>query len=86
MIIKEHPQLWWNCAHYSTNYTSAPGAIEFSVIENRACTCLGEVVKEADFESLKAGKDTFVALPSGYGILIIYAILPSAFNKIKGFV
>ena len=56
---------------------------------------LEEAVKEAGFESLKAeqqkaleafvsGKDTFVALPTGYGKSIIYAILPSVYKKIKG--
>ena len=58
-----------------------------------ACV-LEEAVKEAGFESLKAeqqkvleafvsGKDTFVALPTGYGKSIIYAILPSVYKKIK---
>ena len=50
---------------------------------------LEEAVREAGFESLKAEqqqvlqafvsrKDTFVALPTGYGKSIIYAILPRA--------
>ena len=56
---------------------------------------LARVLEEAGFESLKAeqqkalgafvsGKDTFVALPTGYGKSIIYAILPSVYKKIKG--
>jgi len=56
---------------------------------------LDEAVKEASFASLKtkqeealkvfiSGKDTFVALPTGYGKSIIFAILPSVFNKLKG--
>ena len=56
---------------------------------------LEEAVREAGFESLKAeqqqalqafvsGKDIFVALPTGYGKSIIYAILPRVYNKIRG--
>ena len=56
---------------------------------------LEESVREAGFaplkvkqqEALKAfisGKDTFVALPTGYGKSIIYAILPSVYDKIRG--
>ena len=35
-------------------------------------------------EAFLSGKDTFVALPTGYGKSIIYAILPSVFDKIRG--
>lgn len=54
-----------------------------------------EAVKEANFALLKAkqqealktflsGKDMFVCLPTGYGKSIIYAILPSVYDKIRG--
>ena len=48
---------------------------------------LGVVLKEKQLESIKQfclGKDVFVSLPTGYGKSIIYAILPSAFNHIRG--
>ena len=59
-----------------------------------ACA-LEEAVKEAGFWPLKAkqrealeafvsGRDTFVALPTGYGKSIIYAILPNVYDKIRG--
>ena len=34
--------------------------------------------------SLINGRDTFVSLPTGYGKSIIYAVLPLAYNMIKG--
>ena len=56
---------------------------------------LDEAVKEAGFTLLKtkqeevlkvfiSGKDTFVALPTGYGKSIIFTILSSVINKLKG--
>ena len=54
-----------------------------------------ESVREASYSPLKvkqqeaseafvSGKDTFVALPTGYGKSIIYALLPSIFDKLRG--
>ena len=31
-----------------------------------------------------SGKDTFVALPTGYGKSFVYALLPRAFDKLQG--
>ena len=44
---------------------------------------LKEKQKEAVMTFVQ-GHDTFVALPTGYGKSIIYAILPLVFDKIKG--
>jgi len=33
---------------------------------------------------LLRGKDTFVALPTGYGKSVIFALLPGAFDLLKG--
>ena len=60
--------------------------------ENGTSTCLRRSGKNCRLwakqqEALVAfvsGKDTFVALPTGYGKSIIYAILPSVFDKIQG--
>ena len=56
---------------------------------------LDEVLKEISFTELKpkqqeaieafvSGKDVFVALPTGYGKSVIFGILPSLFDKLKG--
>ena len=44
---------------------------------------LKEKQKEAVSTFLQ-GRDTFVALPTGYGKSLIYAILPLVFDKLKG--
>ena len=31
-----------------------------------------------------AGSDVFVTLPTGYGISIIFAVLPGVFDRLKG--
>ena len=44
---------------------------------------LKEKQKEA-VKSLMKGNDVFVALPTGYGKSVIFAVLPSAFDRYKG--
>jgi len=44
-------------------------------------------LKEKQTEAIQAfisGKDTFVALPTGYGKSIIFGILPLLFDKLLG--
>ena len=44
-------------------------------------------LKEKQIEAacqVLSGKDTFVALPTGYGKFIVYALLPRAFDKLQG--
>ena len=56
---------------------------------------LDEVLRETGFTQLRpkqreaieafvSGKDVFVSLPTGYGKSVIYGILPSLFDKLKG--
>ena len=56
---------------------------------------LAEVVRTMGLQTLKpkqkeavmaflAGSDVFVTLPTGYGKLIIYAVLPGVFDRLKG--
>ena len=47
----------------------------------------GLALKDKQIEAITAfveGQDTFVSLPTGYGKSIIYAILPSVFDRLKG--
>lgn len=44
-------------------------------------------LKEKQMEALisfASGKDTFVSLPTGYGKSIIYGLIPSLFDNLKG--
>ena len=44
-------------------------------------------LKDKQIEAVRhfiEGKDVFVSLPTGYGKSIIYALLPFAFDKLKG--
>ena len=44
-------------------------------------------LKEKQLEALVSfafGKDTLISLPTGYGKSIIYGLLPSLFDKLKG--
>ena len=46
-----------------------------------------EYLKEKQQEAVMSfldGKDTFVSLPTGYGKSLIYALLPFAFDRIRG--
>ena len=54
----------------------------------RAATLMGyEKLKNEQFNAVSAvlaGKDTFAALPTGFGKSVIYGILPLAFDELKG--
>lgn len=56
---------------------------------------IGESAKQLGYTSLKekqkeaamavlSGRDTFVALPTGYGKSVVYALLPKAFDIYRG--
>lgn len=65
---------------------SAVGAAKvLAIVESSKA--FGFALKEKQIESISSfveGHDTFVSLPTGYGKSIIYAILPSVFDRIKG--
>ena len=46
-----------------------------------------EDLKDKQIEAVTTfldGHDTFVSLPTGYGMSLIYSLLPLAFDKYKG--
>ena len=46
-----------------------------------------QCLKEKQIEAITSyveEKDTFVSLPTGFGKSLIYGVLPSIFNKLKG--
>ena len=54
-----------------------------SAVDQTTCRMGNQGVKSKQLEAVKSfvsGKDTFVALPTGYGKSIILAILPLFFN------
>ena len=64
-------------------------------IETEREHVLAEVVQAMGLQALKpkqkeavvvflAGRDVFVALPTGYGKSIIYDVLPRVFDRLKG--
>ena len=53
----------------------------------QSATKLGFELKEKQREAVLGfcqGRDVFVSLPTGYGKLIIYAVLPMVFNILNG--
>ena len=53
------------------------------VLRDTGFTQLKPKQREA-IEAFVSGKDVFVSLPTGYGKSVIYGILPSLFDKLKG--
>ena len=48
---------------------------------------MGLCLKPKQLESVQKfclGRDVFVSLPTGYGKSVIYAIMPSIFDKLRG--
>ena len=63
--------------------------MEFQLALNEAVRELGfKELKPKQLEAIEAfvvhGKDVFVALPTGYGKSVIYGILPTLYNKMRG--
>ena len=53
----------------------------------RSAEEIGLSLKPKQLEAIQkfcSGKDVFVSLPTGYGKSVIYAILPSIFDKLRG--
>ena len=69
-------------------------ATKLSTASNGTCMCLGrsrlrplKAKQQEALEVFVSGRDIFVALPTGYGLAnptVIYAILPSVYDKIRG--
>ena len=63
-------------------------AVDFEQIAIESAQRLGyDGLKEKQIEAIVSflrGNDTFVALPTGYGKSLIYAVLPYSFDRIKG--
>ena len=57
-------------------------------IVNECARAYGLILEDKQIEAILSsfvqGYDTFVSLPTGYGKSMIYALLPSVFDKIKG--
>ena len=74
------------CDH--TYYSEEREIMDAETAIAEALAVLGfKELKEKQKEAVMAfvqGHDTFVALPTGYGKSIIYAILPLVFDKLKG--
>ena len=62
--------------------------LEFSLALPKAVKRMGiKELKPKQFESIEgfaSGRDTFVALPTGYGKSVIFAILPLLFDFMRG--
>jgi len=53
----------------------------------RSAEEIGLTLKPKQLEAIQkfcSGKDVFVSLPTGYGKSVIYAIMPSIFDKLRG--
>ena len=51
---------------------------------NRFGTWISVFEGEAVTSYIEGRKDTFVSLPTGFGKSLIYGVLPSIFDKLKG--
>ena len=63
--------------------------MEFQLVLEEAVKELGiQQLKPKQFEAIEAfvrcGKDVFIALPTGYGKSVIYGVLPTLYNKMRG--
>ena len=73
------------CANIPARKVNCAVAAMEDVLE---CSKLLEIdLKDMQLEAILSfvnGRDTFVSLPTGYGKSLVYAILPSVFDRIKG--
>ena len=60
--------------------------VEKAVEESPRLLEYGSLKKEQKLaaSAFISGKDTFVSLPTGFGKSLIYAVLPSAFDLMRG--